>query len=86
MITFEQKEHTMSTVIARGLLAATLLAFAFATAPAHADPGCLTPDGPACAPMPPGCVQPDNSLPCSSSLPDINAAIEKELRSLGIGR
>jgi hypothetical protein len=71
----------------RPLIAAALAAAAITLAPgAHADPPCVTPDGAPCAPAPQGCVQPDNNLPCSSSLPDINAAIGKELRSLGIGR
>lgn len=49
-------------------------AFAFAT-PAYASPdqACVRPDGTACPPMPPGCVQ-ENGLPCSGSLPDLNAA------------
>jgi hypothetical protein len=53
---------------------------------AHADPAppaaCVTPDGQPCAPAPPGCVNPDNSLPCSSSLPDVNAAIRRELQQI----
>jgi hypothetical protein len=51
---------------------------------AHADPAppCVTPDGQPCAPAPPGCVNPDNSLPCSSSLPDVNAAIRRELQQV----
>jgi hypothetical protein len=68
------------------LIAAAVAAALLIAPPAHADPGCIGPDGTPCGPMPQGCVQPDNSLPCSSSLPDINAAIGKELRSLGIGR
>jgi|GEM_PF-7047878 len=51
-------------------------------APLPDDPVCATPDGSPCAPPPPGCVQVDNSLPCSSSLPDINAAIRKELQGI----
>jgi len=53
---------------------------------AHADPvgpaACVTPDGSQCAPAPAGCVNPDNSLPCSSSLPDVNAAIRRELQQI----
>jgi len=53
---------------------------------AHADPvgpaACVTPDGSPCAPAPAGCVNPDNSLPCSSSLPDVNAAIRRELQQI----
>jgi hypothetical protein len=53
---------------------------------AHADPAppasCVTPDGQPCAPAPAGCVNPDNSLPCSSSLPDVNAAIRRELQQI----
>jgi hypothetical protein len=65
------------------------IALIVALAPAaHANPVCVTPDGAPCAPPPQGCVQPDNSLPCSSSLPDINAAIRKELQGVlgGLGR
>ncbi|MGO9158376.1 hypothetical protein [Mycobacterium sp.] len=72
------------TLIA-SILAVGAVAFA-APAPVHADPACVAPDGGPCAPAPQGCVQADNSLPCSSSLPDINAAIKKELDILGIGR
>jgi hypothetical protein len=72
---------------------AALIAAAGATAAigsaapdAHADPAppaaCVTPDGQPCAPAPPGCVNPDNSLPCSSSLPDVNAAIRRELQQV----
>jgi hypothetical protein len=52
------------------------------TPPAHADPApppCVKPDGAPCAPAGPGCVRPTNGLPCSSSLPDVNAAIRQEL-------
>ncbi len=51
---------------------------------AAADPGpaCVAPGGAPCAPDPQGCVRPDNSLPCSSSLPDINAAIRQELQQV----
>ena len=50
------------------------MAFAFVT-PAYASPEqqCVRPDGTVCPPMPPGCVQ-ENGMPCSGSLPDINAA------------
>ncbi|WP_101949729.1 hypothetical protein [Mycobacterium sp. 3519A] len=62
------------------------LAVTFASTPmANADPGgpaCLTPSGAACAPPEAGCVNPDNGLPCSSSLADVNAAIRKELNSV----
>jgi hypothetical protein len=73
------------------MLIASILAVgavAFAAPPAVADPLCATPDGAPCAPTPQGCVQADNSLPCSSSLPDINAAIRKELQGVlgGMGR
>ena len=47
--------------------------------PAHAEPGCVYPDGSPCAPAPQGCVQPENQLPCSSQLQDINAAIRQQL-------
>ena len=55
-------------------LFAASIALAFASAvPAAADPiSCVTPDG-APFPPPPGCVQ-DNGMPCSASLPDLNAA------------
>ena len=62
-----------------------LLATAFAglsissTAPAHAAPGCVYPDGSPCTPAPQGCVLPENQLPCSSQLQDINAAIRQQL-------
>ncbi|MBP2455331.1 hypothetical protein JOF57_005244 [Mycolicibacterium lutetiense] len=53
------------------------MAFTFAVpaVPAYADPAqaCVRPDGTPCPPMPAGCVQ-ENGLPCSGSLPDINAA------------
>ena len=53
---------------------------------AHADPAppasCVTPDGQPCAPALAGCVNPDNSLPCSSSLPDVNAAIRQEVQQI----
>jgi hypothetical protein len=73
-------------------IAMAALAMAGLTPHAEADPAppapaCVTPDGAPCAPVPQGCVQPDNSLPCSSSLPDINAAIRKELQGIlgGVG-
>jgi hypothetical protein len=67
-----------------GGLAAFAAALGIAVAgPAHADPAsCVTPDGQPCAPAPAGCVNPDNSLPCSSSLPDVNAAIRRELQQI----
>jgi hypothetical protein len=55
-------------------------------APAYADPAppppCVNPDGTPCAPAGPGCVRPDNALPCSSSLSDVNAAIRQELQQI----
>jgi len=48
-------------------------------APAQAAPGCVYPDGTPCAPPPQGCVLPENQLPCSSQLQDINAAIRQQL-------
>ena len=48
-------------------------------APAHAAPGCVYPDGTPCTPAPQGCVLPENQLPCSSQLQDINAAIRQQL-------
>jgi hypothetical protein len=57
--------------------AAVALGAAFTSAiPAYAGPeqqACVRPDGTPCPPMPAGCVQ-ENGLPCSGSLPDINAA------------
>jgi hypothetical protein len=57
--------------------AGVALSLAFASAaPAYASPqdqACVRPDGSPCPAMPPGCVQ-ENGLPCSGSLPDINAA------------
>lgn len=65
------------------LLAAAITGAPYAQAdPAPPAPACVTPDGAPCAPDPQGCVQPDNSLPCSSSLLDINAAIRKELQGI----
>ena len=37
------------------------------------DQACVRPDGTPCPAMPPGCVH-ENGMPCSGSLPDINAA------------
>lgn len=55
------------------------LSLGFAAA-AQADPAlCVYPDGTPCTPPQPGCVQPENALPCSSSLPDVNAAIRQQL-------
>jgi hypothetical protein len=50
-------------------------AFTAAIPNAYAGPeqSCVRPDGTPCPPMPPGCVQ-ENGMPCSGSLPDINAA------------
>lgn len=44
-------------------------------APAYAEPvqACVRPDGTPCPPMPAGCVH-ENGMPCSGSLPDLNAA------------
>ncbi len=65
----------------RLLIAAAALAlgaafiFSASAGPAYAEPSqaCVRPDGTPCPPMPAGCVQ-ENGLPCSGSLPDINAA------------
>jgi hypothetical protein len=69
-----------------GTLSLCLAALLGTAAVGHADPaspaGCVTPDGQPCAPAPAGCVNPDNSLPCSSSLPDVNAAIRRELQQI----
>jgi hypothetical protein len=68
--------------IALAAIAATL-AVALINAPEPAaEPGCANPDGSPCAPAGPGCVDPNTSLPCSSSLPDVNAAIRHELQSI----
>ena len=48
-------------------------------APAHAEPGCVYQDGTPCTPPAQGCVLPENQLPCSSQLQDINAAIRQQL-------
>lgn len=63
-----------------------LLAVAFAAlslsfaGPANATPAqCVYPDGSPCAPAPTGCVLPENALPCSSRLEDVNAAIRQQL-------
>jgi hypothetical protein len=74
-----------ATLIAAAIAMAALAMAGLGPGRAHAAPpapACLTPDGAQCAPDPQGCVQPDNSLPCSSSLPDINAAIRKELQGI----
>ena len=50
------------------------------TSQAHADPAqCVYPDGTPCAPPTQGCVLPENGLPCSSRLEDVNAAIRQQL-------
>lgn len=49
------------------------------TASAQAAPGCVYPDGSPCTPPAQGCVLPENQLPCSSQLQDINAAIRQQL-------
>jgi hypothetical protein len=63
-----------------------LLAAAFAAlspsfaAPVQAGPAqCVYPDGSPCTPAPQGCVLPENGLPCSSRLADVNAAIRQQL-------
>lgn len=49
-------------------------------APAHAAPAtCVYPDGSPCTPPAQGCVLPENALPCSSRLEDVNAAIRQQL-------
>lgn len=50
-----------------------------------ARPPCIAPDGAPCAPEPPGCVNLDNSLPCSSSLADVDAAISRQLQQIPPG-
>jgi hypothetical protein len=79
--------RTMKMVASSAALA--VVAVTFTAVPiANAGPGgpapCVTPSGESCAAAPPqaGCVNPDNSLPCSSSLPDVNAALRKELNSV----
>lgn len=76
----------MNKMTVGGLAAFAAVLGVAAAGPAHADPAppaaCVTPDGQPCAPAPPGCVNPDNSLPCSSSLPDVNAAIRRELQQV----
>lgn len=66
------------------LITAALIGSALVGAPqaAASPPSCVTPDGAPCAPPPQGCVQPDNSLPCSSQLNDVNAAIRQELQQV----
>jgi hypothetical protein len=66
------------------IITAALVGSALVGAPlaAASPPACVTPDGAPCAPAPQGCVQPDNNLPCSSSLPDVNAAIRQELQQV----
>lgn len=55
----------------------------FFAAPTHADaPGCVYPDGTPCTPAPQGCVLPENGLPCSSRLEDVNAAIRQQLQQV----
>lgn len=72
----------MKTTTRLFLLAVGAVSIAVAPTPAaHATP-CVNPDGSACPPDPPGCVNPDNQLPCSSSLPDVNAAIRRELQQI----
>ena len=49
-------------------------------APAQASPAqCVYPDGTPCTPAPQGCVLPENAMPCSSRLEDVNAAIRQQL-------
>lgn len=64
MNTTTRTTRTIATVTA---VLATALALAGS---AHADPA---------PPIPPGCVIPENGLPCSSQLQDVNAAIQREL-------
>lgn len=49
---------------------------------AHAEPGCVYPDGSPCTPPPQGCVLPENGLPCTSRLEDVNAAIRQQLQQV----
>jgi hypothetical protein len=81
-----KKMTAMKKMIIGGLAAFAAALSIAAAGPAHADPAppasCVTPDGQPCAPAPAGCVNPDNSLPCSSSLPDVNAAIQRELQQI----
>jgi len=65
---------TFSQLLSGAAVVAMTMAFT-AAAPASAGPEqqCVRPDGTPCPPMAPGCVQ-ENGLPCSGSLPDINAA------------
>ena len=75
----------MRKLLATACLTATFVTGAVLSPLAQADPPpqpCVTPDGGPCAPASPGCVRPDNALPCSSSLPDINAAIRQELQQI----
>ena len=68
-----------TTFIISGLAGVSVISAALA----HAEPpACVNPDGQPCAPEGPGCVNPDNSLPCSTSLPDINSAIRRELQQV----
>lgn len=47
---------------------------------AQAEPAqCVYPDGTPCAPPTQGCVLPENGLPCTSRLEDVNAAIRQQL-------
>ena len=47
---------------------------------AQAEPAqCVYPDGTPCTPPAQGCVLPENALPCSSRLEDVNAAIRQQL-------
>lgn len=66
------------------LVTAALVGSALVGAPnaVASPPACVTPEGAPCAPAPGGCVQPDNSLPCSSQLSDVNAAIRQELQQV----
>ena len=66
-----------------------LFAVAFAglwlsvSSPAHADPAaCVYPDGSPCTPAPQGCVLPENGLPCTSRLEDVNAVIRQQLQQV----
>ena len=69
------------STISRVLLAAAFTAagLTFGAAAQAAPAQCVYPDGSPCAPAPTGCVLPENQLPCSSQLQDINAAIRQQL-------
>lgn len=67
----------MFRIVLATAFAALSLSFA---APAQASPAqCVYPDGSPCTPAPQGCVLPENGLPCTSRLEDVNAAIRQQL-------